>query len=86
MYNNANFDAFRFALQKAEWDLCFDNSVNIDDICDKWSNPFMKIAYEYIPNRNTTVGLEDKPWYNNDLCQLNCIKKNCFRTYVQFLA
>ena len=74
MYNNANFDAFRTALQKAEWDLCFDNSVNIDDICDKWSNTFMKIAYQCIPNRNITVRLRDKPWYNNDLRQLKRAK------------
>ena len=74
MYNNVNFDAFRFALQKTEWDLCFDNSVNIDDICDKWCNTFMKIAYENIPNRNITVPLGDKPWYNKDLCQFKRAK------------
>ena len=74
MYYNANFDAFRFALQKAKWNLCFDNFVNIDDICDKWSNTFMKIGYECIPNRNITVRLGDKPWYNNDVRRLKRAK------------
>ena len=69
LYEKADFDAFRQALQLFNWDICFDND-NIDDVCNSWTQNFLSIAKQFIPNRFITVRPSDCPWYTTHLRRL----------------
>ena len=65
-YDKADFGIFRDRLFSSDWDACFD-SDNIDLICEKWTDTFMSVAKEYVPNKNVTIRPGDAPWYTSTL-------------------
>jgi hypothetical protein len=68
-FKQANFDEFRTELDNTNWDECLD-SDDIDIVCDRWTDLFMKISKEKVPNHTVTVRPNDQNWYNNYLRQL----------------
>ena len=68
-YKNADFAAFRDALNSANWEICF-KSNDVDVVCQTWTDQFLSIAKRFIPNKVITVRPTDSPWYNNHLRQL----------------
>ena len=69
LYEQADFCGFRTALQQFNWDICFEGN-DVNDICDRWTQNFLSIAKQYIPNRHITVRPNDCPWYNTYLRKL----------------
>ena len=72
-YDGADFDEFREKLSGWSWEECF-SSQSIDSIANTWSETFLNIARECIPNKVVKIYPNDKPFYNNRLRQL---KKQC---------
>ena len=65
-YDKANFDIFREKLNQCDWGPCFD-SDDIDSQCSVWSDTFLNVARDCIPNKNVTIRPDDAPWYTNAL-------------------
>ena len=63
-YKNANFDQFRDALSKADFDFC-DDITDINVACENWTKLFISVAKLYIPNKIVVVQPSDKPLFVN---------------------
>ena len=72
-FKTADFDLFREELSNTNWDECFETE-NIDEVCDKWTDMFLKIAERVVTKKKVKVRPEDKNWYNNYLRRLRRIK------------
>ena len=68
-YKHANFEEFRNTLSDHDWDHCF-ISDDIDDNVSQWTDTFLNIARNCIPNRIVTIRPDDKPYYTSDLRRL----------------
>jgi hypothetical protein len=68
-FKKANFDEFRTELNDTNWDNCF-STDSIDEICDKWTEQFLTISKDKIPNKTVTIRPQDKNWFNNHLRNL----------------
>ena len=66
LFSKANFDEFRDALAKVNWDPCFDTD-NLDETCKRWTSAFLNTARQHVPNRTITVRQGDAPWYTTAL-------------------
>ena len=73
-FKNANFDNYRQALSETNWDECFTDETNINNVANLWTFKVLAAAEASITCKNVTVRPNDKPWYNNYLRQL-CRKK-----------
>jgi hypothetical protein len=76
-YNQADFDSFRNALRNYNWDFCFDTD-DINVTASRWTESFLNIARQFIPNCVATIRPWDKPWYNNDL---RCLQRRRDRAH-----
>ena len=72
-FKEANFDQYRQVLNNTDWDPCFESN-NMDTICDSWTKKFLDISRRQIPNKDVTVRMKDKTWYNNYLRRLKRAK------------
>ena len=64
-YQNANFENFCKQLKDAPLGDCLDvNDVNGSS--DRWTELFLSIARENIPNKIVTIRPNDKPFYKNE--------------------
>ena len=62
-YNNADFGLFRSKLTEINWDECL-NEIDIDDSVNKWTETFLNVARECIPNKVVCIRPWDKYFYN----------------------
>ena len=77
-YKHANFEGLNYALQNANWEICFEQP-DVYFACSKWNETFLNLAREYIPNKVIKIMTDDKPWYNSELRRLSGKKKNLHR-------
>jgi hypothetical protein len=80
LYKNADFDQFRTALLNADFDTLFEDD-NVDNICKAWSDKFVTIAKQHIPNKTVLIRPNDSPWYN---CSLRLMKRKMLRMFRKF--
>ena len=64
-YNKTDFNEYRSVLNNHDWEHCFSHD-NIDDICSAWTNDFLNVSKQIVPNRLATIRPGDKPYYTND--------------------
>ena len=81
-FKNANFNNFREELSNTNWDTCF-ASDNIDEICDKWSELFLKISEKHVKRKKVRIRPTDKNWYNNYLRNLRRVKDRDYRSWTR---
>ena len=67
-YGKANFDLFRSKLRQISWEDSF-VSNDINQCCTAWTEIFLQIAKESIPNKEVTIRPNDLPWYTSALRQ-----------------
>ena len=77
-YHQADFQAFKLKLEDKNWDECFAYD-NIDDVCNAWSDTFLNIARECIPNKVVTIRPNDKLFFTSQLRRLRRKKNKLHR-------
>jgi hypothetical protein len=80
-FKNADFDKFREELGNVDWNECL-SLGNINDICEKWTMMFLKIAEKVITKKTVKVRPSDKSWYNNYLRRLRRFKDRDHKMWV----
>lgn len=66
LYQEADFNGFKHALQCANWDECFE-SDDVNVASERWSQLFLNTSRNFIPNKVVLVRPKDAPWFNNTL-------------------
>ena len=77
-FKNADFNAFRSALDAADWDGCLSNDIDLS--ATQWTELFLRIARSTIPNKNVQIRPNDKSWYLGHLRQLSRQKLRRFNS------
>ena len=54
---------------------------DLDDVCRTWSDKFLEIAKEHVPNKEILVRPSDSPWYTS---HLRLMKRNVQRLFHKF--
>ena len=80
LFKDADFDKFREALLKADFDKCFEDN-NVNKACDKWTETFLNVATDVIPNKVITVRPNDSPWFTSELRTLRRKKIRAYHTF-----
>ena len=78
-YTDANFDIFRQTLQDTNFHI--NETDDIDEACKNWTETFLKVAHEKIPNKVVTIRPNDSPWYTSDLRTLKRKMLRCFHKH-----
>ena len=60
-FNDANFDLFRSELLKIDWDNVINSHDDIDASVESFTDIFMNIAKQCLPNKICTIRGKDKP-------------------------
>jgi hypothetical protein len=68
-YKDTDFSDFRNGLRAAEWDTCFATN-NVDEATQRWTDMFLHIANNTIPNKEVIIRPDSSPWYNGYLRRL----------------
>jgi hypothetical protein len=61
-FKTADFERFREELSNTDWSECFETD-SIDDICNKWTDIFLKISERVVTKKKVKVRPTDKTWY-----------------------
>ena len=77
LYGKADWEGFRQALMGASWEEVFEIN-DVDLVCRKWTDTFLNIARQFIPNKVIKVRPNDAPFYDNELRQM---KRKVIRKY-----
>jgi len=80
LFKQANFDQFRQTLRDTDFNSIF-VSENIDEVCEAWSEKFLAVAKEVIPNKLVLVRPNDSPWYTS---HLRLMKRKMLRLFRKF--
>ena len=76
-YDKGDYAALNNAIQNTDWSDCFEvNDINV--ICQRWTDKFLNLARQCVPNYVATIRPRDKPYYNNILRKQ---KRNVTRAY-----
>jgi hypothetical protein len=59
-------------------------SIQVDEMCEKFTKCFLKIAQECIPTKIITIRNNDRPWFNNEIRKEIRIRDR-FRKTIEFL-
>jgi hypothetical protein len=64
------------------WKEKLDHLNDVDEMCEKFTKCFLKIAQECIPTKIITIRNTDRPWFNNEIRKeirlRDRFRKNCF--------
>ena len=60
------FHLNKICLNQENWDECF-NQPSVDVASDMWTEKLLKIAYEFIPNKQIVVRPRDSPRFTSEL-------------------
>ena len=80
LFKKADFNQFRQALRHADFMSVFE-LIDLDDVCRAWSDKFLEIAKEHVPNKKILVRPNDSPWYTS---HLRLMKRNVQRLFHKF--
>ncbi len=77
LLKNANFSDFRQALHNADFDKCFEGD-DVNEACKNWTDTFLAVANEHVPNRVVVIRPNDSPWYSSEL---RTLKRKMIRAF-----
>jgi hypothetical protein len=66
-YQKINYEKFEEKLNEINWNEKLDNLNDVDEMCEKFTNCFLKITKECIPTKLITIRNNDRPWFNNEI-------------------
>ena len=65
-------------MRNADWDVCFEDG-DTDRACEAWSDTFLNMARECIPNKVVTIRPSDKTFFTSELRHLRRKKNRAHR-------
>jgi hypothetical protein len=54
-------------LDTVDWNASLSDSKDVDEMCNTFTETFLRIARECIPTKIVTVHNSDRPWFNSEL-------------------
>ena len=65
-YNQGDYEGFNEEIRQTDWNYCFETE-DINIMCQRWTDKFLNLARQFIPNYVATIRPKDKPYYSSTL-------------------
>ena len=62
-----NTELLQEEIRETPWNDILNQCDNVDEMCNKFTDEFIKIAKKHIPTKNVTIRPNDKPWFNSEI-------------------
>ena len=76
-YDKGDYAGLNHAIQNTDWGDCFE-VADINTMCQRWTDKFLNLARQFVPNYIATIQPKDKPFYNNELRKQKRIVNRAF--------
>jgi hypothetical protein len=83
-YQKINYEKFEEILNEINWNEKLDHLNDVDEMCEKFTKCFLKIAQECIPTKIITIRNNDRPWFNNEIRKEIRIRDRIRKTVLKF--
>ena len=83
-YQKINYEKFEEKLNEINWNEKLDHLNDVDEMCEKFTKCFLKIAQECIPTKIITIRNNDRPWFNNEIRKEIRIRDRFRKTVLKF--
>ena len=67
LYDRIDKETFKQKLDQADWNALFGSLNDVDEMCNTFTETFVRIARECIPTKFVTVRKNDKTWFTSAL-------------------
>ena len=64
---NADFDKLNLLITNTDWNELILGASDIDRAAENFSNTFLKLIKECIPDKSVVIRPKDKPWFDSAL-------------------
>ena len=71
-------------MNEINWNEKLDHLNDVDEMCEKFTKCFLKIAQECIPTKIITIRNNDRPWFNNEIRKEIRIRDRFRKTVLKF--
>ena len=76
------YEKFEEILNEINWNEKFDHLNDVDEIGEKSTKYFLKIAKERIPTKIVKIRNNNRSWVNNEIRREGQIEKKCFEMLI----
>jgi hypothetical protein len=66
LYERTDNEKFASKLDTVDWNSLLSDSEDVDEMCNTFTETFLRIARECIPTKMVTVRNSDRPWFNSE--------------------
>ena len=67
LYELTDNEKFASKLDTVDWNALLSDSKDVDEMCNTFTETFLKVARECIPTKIVTIRNSDRPWFNSEL-------------------
>jgi hypothetical protein len=80
-YSKGQYNNLNVAINNYPWDTILNDEQHIDEKASKWTNTYLSLCAEHIPNREIRVRPRDLPWITKDCKRLIRIRDRLYKKF-----
>ena len=76
LFERTDNEKFASKLDTVDWNALLSDSQDVDEMCNTFTETFLRVARECIPTKIVTIRNSDRPWFNkgnNKITELRTI-------------
>lgn len=77
-YKNADITRLNTIIENTDWDSIISNAFSTEKATELFTDKYLELVRECIPEKSVTIRPKDKPWFDSDL-RITLRKKNRLR-------
>ena len=67
LYERTDHEMFSSKLDAVDWNALLSDLDDVDEMCNTFTQTFLRVARECIPTKIFTIRNSDRPWFNSEL-------------------
>jgi hypothetical protein len=67
LYERTDNEKIASKLDTVDWNALLSDSQDVDEMCNTFTETFLRVARECIPTKIVTIPNSDRPWFNSEL-------------------
>ena len=67
LYERTDNEKIASKLDTVDWNALLSDSQDVDEMCNTFTETFLRVARECIPTKIVTIRNNDRPWFNSEL-------------------
>ena len=75
LYERTDNEKIASKLDTVDWNALLSDSQDVDEMCNTFTETFLRVTRECIPTKIVTIRNSDRPWFNSELRKRDRIRK-----------